>query len=369
MRKFLAAVVFVLGSALLLAAMDQTLINKLKQDRYFDHLTPPNAGKNSMYHRLLIRSDRWRYGDLFGLSFLPGFKFKLEPFKTYPKEPGRPVSKKVLYISGDSFLADKTLTGAFDGFDDVIYLDRRFQFGPIRLDSSKENYLVMEFTERGLIGYNIDKTGETKWTESDLKARANFNIAAAAKGPVFKLPTSIWERLNNTLFNKNLSRNLELLLFDDKIFTPAKELKATINYKLLGRVDKNVAVSTDKKRLFVNGTVDTASKLSDFRPLSDKEIDTIVNNLDAANRYYRSIGFRKVVLTVIPNAVSVYDEKRAPYNRLLERVEQGNRFPVVDVYGAFMHAQVNLYYRSDTHWNPAGLDLWIKAMNQSIKTW
>jgi hypothetical protein len=99
-----------------------------------------------------------------------------------------------------------------------------------------------------------------------------------------------------------------------------KELKANINYKLFNRVDKGVAVSTDKKRLLVNSTVDTASTLSDFRNISHKEIGTLIGNLDAANHYYRSIGFKKVILTIIPNAVSVYDENRMPYNRLLERV-------------------------------------------------
>jgi hypothetical protein len=360
---------FVAGMIILLASMDQALIGKLKQDRYFDHLTPQEPGKKTLYHRLLIRSDRWRYGDLYGLSFLPDYKFKLEPFKKYPKIAGRPVSNRTLYIIGDSYLADKTLTGAFEGIDNVVFLDRRFPFGPIVLDSTKQNYLVMEFAERNLVDYNIDKTFETKWTARDLKAGSNFNTAAPAKAPEYHLPTTLWERLNNTLFNKNLSRNLELLLFDDKIFTPLKELKATINYKLFDRVDKEVAVSTDKTRLLMNLTVDTASRLSAFRPVSAKEIDTLVRNLDAARKYYRSIGFKKVILTVVPNPVSVYDDKRMPYNRLLERVEENNHFTVVDIYKPFKDTSVNLYYRSDTHWNPQGLDLWIKAMNQNMRSW
>jgi hypothetical protein len=266
-------------------------------------------------------------------------------------------------------LADKTLSGAFNGFDDVKFLDRRFPFGPIVLDSTKQNYMVMEFGEWGLVDYNIDKTSQTLWTKKDLNAKANFNTTATPKPTAYNLPKTFTDRLNNTLFNKNLSRNLETLLFDDKVFTPVKELKANINYKLFNRVDKGVAVSTDKKRLLVNSTVDTASTLSDFRNISHKEIGTLIGNLDAANHYYRSIGFKKVILTIIPNAVSVYDENRMPYNRLLERVEQDNRFTVVDVYKQFKDAPINLYYRSDTHWNPQGLDLWVKAMNKSMASW
>lgn len=349
--------------------MNQTFIGGLKFNRYYEHLEIRQVDLNSWYHRLLIRSDKWRYGDLYGLCYLPEYKFKLEPFKKYPRVSGKPATNRVLYIIGDSFLADKTLSGAFDGFDDVKFLDRRFPFGPIMLDSTKQNYMVMEFSEWGLVGYNIDKTLQTMWSKEDLKAKANFNIAGAPKPTDFNLPKTFWDRLNNTLFNKSLSRNLETLLFDDKLFTPVKELKASINFKLFDRVDKGVAVSTDKKRLLVNSTVDTASTLSDFRNISDKEIGALINNLDAANHYYRSIGFKKVILTVVPNAASVYDQNRMPYNRLLERVEQNNRFTVVDVYKQFKDTAVNLYYKSDTHWNPQGLDLWVKAMNKSIKTW
>jgi len=369
MQKFTCALISVLSATLLLAAMDQTFIGGLKFNRYYDHLDLRQMDRNSWYHRLLIRSDKWRYGDLYGLCYLPEYKFKLEPFKKYPKASGKSVTNRVLYVIGDSFLADKTLNGAFDGFDDVKFLDRRFPFGPIVLDSTKQNYLVMEFGEWGLVGYNIDKTFQTMWSKGYLKVKVNFNTTAARKPTVYNLPNTFWDRLNNTLFNKNLSRNLETLLFDDKLFTPAKELKAELNYKLFDRVDKGVAVSTDKKRLLVNSTVDTTSILSDFRNISDKEIGTLINNLDAANHYYRSIGFKKVILTIVPNAVSVYDQHRLPYNRLLERVERDNRFTVVDVYKQFKDAPVNLYYRSDTHWNPEGLDLWVKAMNKSMESW
>jgi hypothetical protein len=368
-RKCILALILALSATLLLAAMDQTFIGGLKFNRYYDHLEVRQQDLNSWYHQLLIRSDKWRYGDLYGLCYLPEYKFKLERFKKYPRISSKPVTNRILYIIGDSFLADKTLTGAFDGFDDVKFLDRRFPFGPIVLDSTKQNYMVMEFSEWGLIGYDINKTNQTMWNKDDLKARANFQLTAAPKPTVYNLPGTLWDRLNNTIFNKNLSRNLETLLFDDKLFTPAKELKADINYKLFNRVDKGVAISTDKKRLLVNATVDTTSSLSDFRNISNKEIGALINNLDAANNYYRSIGFKKVILTIIPNAVSIYDENRMHYNRLLERVEQDNHFMVVDIYKEFKDAPINLYYRSDTHWNPQGLDLWVKTMNKSIKTW
>ncbi|CAN5269102.1 hypothetical protein BH09BAC6_BH09BAC6_01450 [soil metagenome] len=369
MRKIAGLLLFILSLAALLLAMNQTFINRLKKDRYFDHLNPPTAYNNSLYYRFFVRSDRWRYGDLYGLCYLPAYRFKLEPFKSYNKNTTRPVSNKILYVIGDSYLADKVLSGAFDKFDDVIFLDRRFPFGPITLDSTKQNYLVMEFAERNLNDFDFSKTGEVKWSKTDILNKSNYNTAYSINRVNSGLPTTIPERVNKAIFNKELSRNIELLLFDDKIFTPLKQLKATINYRLFNRLAKEVAVSTDKKRLLMNITVDTSYRQSDFREVNARELDQLTGNLAIANKYYLSIGFKKVLLSVIPNAVSVYDEKRMHYNRLLERVEQNNRFPVISIFKNFKNTSQNLYYRSDTHWNPVGLDVWVNEVNKSSSTW
>jgi len=345
MRKTIAIAVFILSAGLLLLSMNQSFINRIKQDRYFDHLNPPSAANRPLYYRLFVRSDRWRYGDLYGLCYLPEFKFKLAPFKKYEKALGKPLNKRSLYIIGDSFLADKTLNGAFEGFDDVIFLDRRFPIGPIILDTARENYLIMEFAERNLIGYELQKS-------------------SASNQP----PTGMPARLNKVIFNKDLSRNLELLLFDDKLVTPVKELKAIINYKLFGRIAKEVAVSTDHSRLFLNATVDTGNAQSAFRFKADADIDLIAGNLGIAANYYRSIGFKKVFLSVIPNAVSIYNAKRMPYNHLLERVEEKTGLPIIPLYDDFRNASQNVFYKSDAHWNPHGFELWVTETNRTIGT-
>ena len=363
-RKILGLLVLLFGLSILLLAMDQTLINRVKKDRYFDHLNPLTTYNNSLYYRFFIRSDRWRYGDLYGLCYLPAYKFRLEPFKQYGKQSNKPSTNRILYIIGDSYLADKTLSGAFDKFDDVIFLDRRFPFGPIALDTTKQNYLIMEFAERNLNDFNFNKAAEIKWSKTDIRRRLNSNSNSHVNQSNLNLPTNIIDRISQAIFNKDLSRNIELMIFDDKIFTPIKELKANINYSLFKRSSKEVAVSTDEKRLLMNITVDTAYRESDFRKISDSEIQQLTNALDIANKYYLSIGFRKVVLSVVPNAVSVYDVNRMPYNHLLERVENSNRFPVISIFKGFKTTNRNLYYRSDAHWNPGGLDLWVNEVNK-----
>jgi hypothetical protein len=366
MKKTADILILTISSIILLTAMNRSFINRIKQDRYFDHLNTQDTAR-SLYQRIFIRSDRWGYGDLYGLSYLTQYRHKLEPFKTYPANNLKLLTNRILYIIGDSFLADKTLTSAFDGFDNIIFLDRRFPFGPIKLDSTKQNYLILEFAERNLNGYNPNQTGEIKWTKADIKVQHNYGLSYPVPGNNNDRPASIFKRISNVIFNKDLSRNLDLLMFDDTLFTPIKELKADLNYNLFGRVAKEIAVSTDKKRLLLNITVDTADVHSAFNYKSAKQIDSTVFNLQTAKNYYTSIGFKKTWLTIIPNPVSLYDDKRMPYNHLLERIEQQTTLPLISVYKIYRSNSQNLYYLSDAHWNPKGFGLWVNETNRTLK--
>jgi len=365
MRKITGLLILIVSIALLGSAMNQSFINKIKAEKYFDHLDPQAVHESALFKAAFVHSDKWAYGDLYGLSALHQYKFEMEPFKRYIQKPGRQNTNRILYIIGDSFLADKTLSGAFDNFDNVVFLDRRFPFGPVKVDTAKQNYLLLEFAERNLNGYDINKTDEVRWTANDINNGVNLRntpVQTESQPP----SASIFERINKIIFNKDLSRNLELVLFDNKLTTPFKEAKASLNYRLFDRVAKEVAVSTDKKRLLFNITVDTASQQSAFRPKSDQAVDSIVRNLDLARDYYRAIGFKKIFLSVVPNPASVYDNKRMPYNHLLERVEQKTDLPTVPLYKIFKTDQRNLFYRSDSHWNPAGLDLWVQETNKAL---
>ena len=351
-RKVIGIFIAIAALAVLLTAMNQGFINAVKQDRYFDHLTPEKARRNSLYQKIFLNTDRWAYGDLYGISFLPEYRIKLIPFKTYNYRPDKVPTNKILYIIGDSFTADKNVSNAFNGFDQVIFLDRRFPFGPIKPDTTKQNYLIMEFSELSIAGYRSKKSFEV------------LNNAPQLPG---SKPVSIIERLDNIIFNKELNKNIELLLFDAKEFSAAKEFKAAFNYNVLGRLPKEVAVSTDKNRLLLNSTVDTASAQSVFKPLPGAEIDSISVNLKADEQRYLSLGFKKVYLSLIPNAASIYDEHRFAYNHLLPRVEKEARIPVISVYYKFKHEKQNLYSRSDAHWNDAGFGLWVGQVNGIFK--
>jgi hypothetical protein len=353
MRKLLALFIIVISLLTLLTAMNQVFINRVKQDRYFDHLTPDSAKATSLYNRVFIRSDRWGYGDLYGICYLPQYRIKLTPFKAYNNQPAnKTTTNRVLYIIGDSFTADKVLYNDFTGFDNVVFLDRRFPFGPVQVDTSKQNYLIMQFSELNISTYNNKKTTE---------------IAGPSGAPVAFVPASMISRLGKIIFNKDLNKNLELLLFDDKLFTGLKHLKASFNYNILGRLPKEVAISTDKKRLLLNSTVDINSPQSVFKPRSEAQVDTLLRYLTEDQKRYQSLGFKKVFLSLTPNAVSIYDSSRGPYNHLIERIENKTSIPVISVFNTFKNSKKNLYSRSDAHWNPDGFEIWVNETNKVLK--
>ncbi|MBD1394709.1 hypothetical protein [Mucilaginibacter glaciei] len=352
MRNITGILITIASLAVLLTAMNQGFVNRVKQDRYFDHLTPESKKTQSLYRKIFIRSDRWKYGDLYGMSFIPEYRIKLTPFKTYDNRVDKNPTNKVLYIIGDSFTADKNFNNAFDGFDHVIFLDRRFPFGPIKPDTTKQNYLIMEFSELNIANY---------------RSKNSFEILNyAAIPPPFK-PVSLFERIGNILFNKDLNKNIELLLFDDKVYTPFKALKASVNYYILGRLPKEVAVSTDKQRLLLNSTIDTTSEKSVFRSLLPLEIDSISAGLKIDQQRYLSLGFKKVYLSLIPNAASVYDEHRLNYNQLAPQIENKASVPLIPLYNIFKRDKRNLYSRSDAHWNDIGFSIWVTQVNNVLK--
>ncbi len=368
MRKIVGILILLVSLVILGTAMNQGFINKIKTDKYIDHISSVKKQRPSWYYNLFVQSDRWHDGDLYGLCYLHPFKQELAPFKSYPTITGKPDTNRILYIIGDSYLADKTLNGAFDAFDNVVYLDRRFPFGPIVLDTTKQNYLLMEFAERNLPGYSLKKTGEITWQVNDIHDKKYQDKSNAQQYTAMK-PVSFFERIGNIIFNKDLSRNLELMLFDHKAYTPVKEAKASFNYNLLGQMfPKEVAISTDQQRLFLNITVDTSNAESSFKFKSNQDIRIITARLDSARDYYQAIGFKKVYLSVIPNTVSLCDNKRMTYNHLLQRVEQHTDLPDISIFNQFSTTQPkhNLFYYNDAHWNPHGFDLWVNIVNHSF---
>ena len=171
--------------------------------------------------------------------------------------------------------------------------------------------------------------------------------------------------------NPVLNENLEFNLFDYKLFTPLKEFKANLNYRLFNRVNNDVRVSPDHKYLFYNATIDTNYTTSSFTRIDNAEITRIVNVLNNIYIHYKAKGFDEVYFTIIPNPVTVLSPGilgTIKYNELIPRIynNTGLKIPVIDVYNLFRQSNIQIYFRSDTHWNNNGFHVWANEFNETI---
>jgi hypothetical protein len=311
--------------------------------------------------------DKFRYGDLFGISFLPEYKY------AYDEEPLYVSKKKFdipdiinLYIIHDSYLGNKipedtTFYGIAHLYHKELWDTNWMQ---TTLDTTKINILLFETAERNFRffsdSFNLTKqirfipAGQTN--ESGVQEKSNGC-------------RDFFNEMFASFFNKQTNQNLEFNTFDYHFITPIRELKAQINYKLFGHLPNEIVISNDKKYLFLKETVDTTQTLSSYFPLPDEEIKYRVASLNAAYRYYRKAGFDEVYFTIVPNPVSILGTEMSKYNHLIPRISNSPELimPVIDMTDAYTHAAFPVYYKSDSHWNDNGFTLWLNEFHKRVQ--
>ncbi|WP_461448743.1 hypothetical protein [Mucilaginibacter sp.] len=309
----------------------------------------------------ILGSDRFKYGDLYGMSYLPYFR------KTYPTENPIPLPEAThakninlyticdsyfwgFYKSKDFFVGVNKLTIAKTNIKQSIVAD---------LDRSKKNILLLEFSER-----NLDMVlSDTNYVKNMLIASGSDVLP---KTNIFNLKSFI----NNSVFNRKVSDNIQLNLWDYSIFSPIKEFKAWINYKLFNIVDKDVVVASNRKQLFYVITTDSSQTTSSFKLFSDKRINFLVDNLNKVSAQAIKMGFDKVYLTIVPNPVSILEPGylKLKYNHLTARFQNSPQLHVtyINLIPVLTKNKNKVYYRSDTHWNNTGAGIWLNLFNAEL---
>jgi len=313
----------------------------------------------------IFGSDKYKFGDLFGISYYPLIKQDLSKTKrTFPaKNPT--VNKKInLCLAHDSylgkdFLASKKQINCADTIYDLEYPWFRGRANaPVLLDTSKTNVLVFEIVERNL--YRLDK-----------KAALNIvNLAAAnqntAPNPVLKpgKKKSKLKQFKEIIFNTRINKNLEFLLFDLRLFTPIKELKSYINYRFFNRLPPEVFISENQKQEYIS---DVKTSIEDMLTVSETE--KTVALLNEIHDFYKGKGFDKVYFSIVPNPVAIIKPEALRYNNLIPMIQNSPnlRMPMIDIYSDFKKCDADLYFFSDTHWNFNGFTLWINKFNATLK--
>ena len=125
----------------------------------------------------------------------------------------------------------------------------------------------------------------------------------------------------------------------------------------------SVFFSSNNNFLFLAET-----KKSVENEISETEIKKAVNNLNEIYKYYKNKGFDEVYISIIPNPVSIIEPECQKYNNLIPLIQKDNdvKMPFIDIYSIFKKTKWNVYYRSDSHWNTNGSQLWINELNRIL---
>lgn len=299
-----------------------------------------------------VIADDYRFGDLYRMSALPQFR---EPAPVCPPaHRDADTAQTHLYVIGDSFSEAQRLSQ--DDFRVSHYRRAKWDTSPVRvqLNPAKRNVLLIESIERHFRGHFSKPVREITVVQDTVQTPA----------PV---PT-VWERFKRDVHWSDVEERLESALFSQEWAFWFKEIKAKLTLDWFDRASVNVSLSRDDQQIFLNSDTDAATPLSSFSDLSDREVNALVDSVNATETYYKSLGFDDVYLSIIPNKVTIVEPQRGRYNHLIERVQNNPnlRVSTINVYDAYKQAPVSPYLTGDTHWTCAGRATWLGLVWKKI---
>lgn len=299
--------------------------------------------------------DGYQFGDLYRLSNLPQFK---DPVKPCPKQVNvtkiSSAKKVCLYIIGDSF-TEKERVGKDDFAVDEYQYVHWDNILHIKPDTTKTNILLMECVERHF---------------REKMASPIHNIIPDSATFVMSGPEpSFMQKLDHAFAADPAETRLDVAFFQNDWMLKIKEMKAAFTYNFFHRADKKVTLVNDDKSLVYYMDTDTPKSTSSFSKLADTELDTMMTNLAESHSIAKKLGFDHVILSIIPNKVSVVMPECGEYNQLISRVYAHPKLdmPYVDVLPDFRRMKENSYLKGDSHWTCQAQDVWLTKTNDLIK--
>jgi hypothetical protein len=126
-------------------------------------------------------------------------------------------------------------------------------------------------------------------------------------------------------------------------------------------------VNDDRDIVYYMDT-DTPNITSAFTPVRATEVDSMITNLNASRDFADSLGFNNVILSIIPNKVSVLSPDYGQYNHVIEKIynHPGLGIPYIDVLADFRRMGRSAYLKGDSHWTCEGQTLWLNKINALI---
>jgi hypothetical protein len=305
---------------------------------------------------IVTPADSYRYGDLYRLSNLSAFKDPQQPCTEYKIPVHQKSGKKIhLYLIGDSF-TEKQRIGKKDFIADFYTHVRWSDVLHVKPDTSEINILLLESVERHF---------REKFTTAPIR---NLIPDSATYIPA-ATPKPFMTRIDQAFSADHTKERLDEILFQNDFVLGLKQLKADFNYHFFNRTNQEVTPVNGGKGLVYYMDTDTPEITSSFSKIRESEIDSIVDNLNKSKELAMQAGFDHVILSIIPNKVSVLMPTYGHYNNLISRIYSNPALdlPYIDVYQDFRKMGDEAYLKGDSHWTCRGQYLWLDKTNNLIQ--
>lgn len=358
MKKTLAILISVLSLVILIISTSDKLMRL-----FYENIKQPNTS---------FSSQKYIYGDLYGVSSLGEFRKKITKDRNVPLPRSTATKNINLYYLCDSYLysfvLSDTIEKQFNSISEGIWWSKNIEYES--LDTTRLNVLLIETVERYYARLMDTNYVINAIKKKPLSTTNKLSINTNAE-PDYSF---INETLSNygdicILYNDHIESNLEGLLFDYSFFNSFRELKSEISYKLFGRLNKDIVISSDGKYLFLKETIDTNNANSSFKPLPNNQVDNIVHSINYISAKYKKEGFDEVYFAFMPNPVTILEKNMGAYNQflplLIEHPDLNAK--VIDVYQDFKRNKSQLYCNSDTHWNYNGFYIWLDKFYKELE--
>ena len=300
-----------------------------------------------------VIADDYRYGDLYRLSALPQFK-QVQPVCELVNRSSDTAATQ-LYLIGDSFSEPERL-GKSDfrvsHFQRVAWDNQQ----KVQLNPAKRNVLILESVERHVREHFAKYVNEFVVDKDTAQAPA--------------IPQTLRQQLSHEFHRTDVEERLESTLFSQDWAFWFKERKASLTLNWFDRASASVSLSKDHRHLFLNSDTDEKKPLnSSYSTLTDREVNALVDSINAVADRYKRMGFDAVYLSLIPNKASILEPDRGVYNHLIERIQRhpNLRVSIIDTYNPFKNSPQSPYLKSDTHWNCEGRAIWLNLTRRQAE--
>lgn len=295
---------------------------------HFKEDLPPSSIKYRYkpYHPTLEDADIITFGDSF---------FDFTRMKTFPEKLGDTLQKKVYFARYDyplNYFAEKGYTNT----------QRK-----VLLYETSERYIATRFANPHTVTYAPDQRGKMRKMIADVRDKTFLT-----DGEV---------RYSLLLARSYLTKN-------------AHDWIATLKFDLFGYISSITPVyafHNDEPWLFYYEEVNQDST-SFYYPHTDEDIDRYCDNIADLRLKLKSGYNLDMIFMPVPSKYTIYHKivNDDPYNDLLPRLYKGlseRGVPYIDLYEDFLQAEEVLYYGTDTHWNPKGLDMALRKTVSRVR--